>query len=181
MARNCSDIDRTDSHADHAASDVDPTGSNDNHTTANVNLTDLRDNHTGENAESSKNPTASDAAHSSFATGQTPGTEDRSTAVNRSNRLLGEIGLSAAITVIAGPVGTVLTIAGIAGARFAPGGAEKPCRRGWSGDRCRRSGAVHRTVACPGGYMGGSLWVQVPALIAVIAVGVAALTPRKND
>jgi arabinofuranan 3-O-arabinosyltransferase len=32
-----------------------------------------------------------------------------------------------------------------------------------------------------GGYMGGSLWVQLPALIAVIAVGVAALAPRTSD
>ncbi|WP_280507291.1 hypothetical protein, partial [Nocardia flavorosea] len=29
----------------------------------------------------------------------------------------------------------------------------------------------------PGGYMGDSLWVQVPALVAVIAVGLAALPP----
>jgi arabinofuranan 3-O-arabinosyltransferase len=29
--------------------------------------------------------------------------------------------------------------------------------------------------------MGGSLWVQLPALIAVIAVGVAALAPRGNN
>jgi arabinofuranan 3-O-arabinosyltransferase len=28
--------------------------------------------------------------------------------------------------------------------------------------------------------MGGSLWVQLPALIAVIAVGVATLAPGKN-
>ncbi|SLH39474.1 Uncharacterised protein [Mycobacteroides abscessus subsp. abscessus] len=32
----------------------------------------------------------------------------------------------------------------------------------------------------PDGYMGGSLWVQLPALIAVIAVGLAALPPRRR-
>ncbi|WUI69062.1 alpha-(1-_3)-arabinofuranosyltransferase family protein [Nocardia sp. NBC_00403] len=199
VARDSSDIDRTDSRADHAASDVDPTGSSDNHTTGDadptgssdnhttgdVNLTDLRDNHTGENVDptdSSDNHTASDAAHSSFATGQTPGTEDRSTPVNRSNRLLGEIGLSAAITVIAGPVGTVLTIAGIAGARFAPRAVSKSLAAlAGLGTAVAAAALSTGPWRAPGGYMGGSLWVQVPALIAVIAVGVAALAPRKTD
>ncbi|MFI9507009.1 alpha-(1-_3)-arabinofuranosyltransferase [Nocardia sp. NPDC052566] len=96
-------------------------------------------------------------------------------------RLIGIIGLTAATTLIAGPVGTVLTLAGAAAARFAPHIAPKALVI-LAGIGAFLSAAALSTGPwrAPGGYMGGSLWAQLPALIAVIAVGIAALPARRN-
>ncbi|MEU1983686.1 alpha-(1-_3)-arabinofuranosyltransferase [Nocardia sp. NPDC019395] len=92
--------------------------------------------------------------------------------------ILGGLGLTAAATLIAGPVGTALTVAGLAVLRFVP---RLPGRTltAVAGFGTALSAAALSTGPwrMPGGYMGDSLWVQVPALIAVIAVGLAAL-PR---
>ncbi|WP_433665548.1 alpha-(1-_3)-arabinofuranosyltransferase [Nocardia sp. CA-128927] len=92
------------------------------------------------------------------------------------SRWLGAIGLTAAATLIAGPVGTVVTAGTLAAARFFP----KVMPRALvivAGVGTALSAAALSTGPwrAPGGYMGGSLWAQLPALLAVIAVGVAAL------
>ncbi|MEV0294496.1 alpha-(1-_3)-arabinofuranosyltransferase family protein [Nocardia sp. NPDC050710] len=96
-------------------------------------------------------------------------------------RVLGAIGLGAAATVIAGPVGTALTLAGVAAARFAPR-VTTNYLAAVAGIGTALSAAALSTGPwrAPGGYMGSSLWVQLPALIAVIAVGIAALPPRRD-
>ncbi|MEU8895448.1 alpha-(1-_3)-arabinofuranosyltransferase family protein [Nocardia sp. NPDC048505] len=95
------------------------------------------------------------------------------------NRLAGIVGLGAVATVIAGPVGAVLTAAGVAAARFAAERTGKYLAL-VAGLSTTLSAAALSTGPwrAQGGYMGGSLWVQLPALIAVIAVGIAALVPR---
>ncbi|WP_433209392.1 alpha-(1-_3)-arabinofuranosyltransferase domain-containing protein [Nocardia sp. CA-107356] len=98
------------------------------------------------------------------------------------NRILGALGIAAVATVIGGPVGTVLTVVVLAAARFST----------WMTPKVLVAVAGFGTVAAAaalstgpwraaGGYMGGSLWVQLPALLAVIAVGVAALPARRKD
>ncbi|MGI5222420.1 alpha-(1-_3)-arabinofuranosyltransferase domain-containing protein [Nocardia sp. CA-290969] len=91
---------------------------------------------------------------------------------------LGGLALVAAATVIAGPVGTVLTVAGLAVVRFVPR-LPRRALAAVAGLGTALSAAALSTGPwrMPGGYMGDSLWVQLPALIAVIAVGVAALPP----
>nr|WP_309234638.1 alpha-(1->3)-arabinofuranosyltransferase [Nocardia sp. XZ_19_385] len=95
------------------------------------------------------------------------------------NRVLGALGVGAVATVIAGPVGAALTTAGVAAARFAPRVTSKYLAA-VAGIGTTVSAAALSTGPwrAQGGYMGGSLWVQLPALIAVIAVGIAALVPR---
>ncbi|MEV6428966.1 alpha-(1-_3)-arabinofuranosyltransferase [Nocardia sp. NPDC051463] len=178
VRRTCSTIDRTDSRADHP--DVDPTGANDNHSTSEINPADARDNHTGDSGGPTDNRTTTDAAPTSFATGsRPPGTDDQPTPVRWTNRILGAIGLTAAITVIAGPVGTVLTIAAIAGVGFASRLVSKSLAAvAGLGTAFAAAALSTGPWRAPGGYMGSSLWVQIPALIAVIAVGVAALAPH---
>jgi arabinofuranan 3-O-arabinosyltransferase len=103
------------------------------------------------------------------------------TPVTWGNRLLGALCLAGAATVIAGPVGTALTVAMLAATRFAPRFTPKALAA-LAGLGTAASAAALSTGPwrAPGGYMGGSLWVQLPALIAVIAVGVATLAPGKN-
>ncbi|MEU4840049.1 alpha-(1-_3)-arabinofuranosyltransferase [Nocardia testacea] len=95
-----------------------------------------------------------------------------------SPRIAAALGLITAATLIAGATGTVLTVAGLAAVRFVP----RLPRRALAviaGVGTAVSAAALSTGPwrMPGGYMGDSLWVQVPALIAVVAVGLAAL-PR---
>ncbi|MGW0180761.1 alpha-(1-_3)-arabinofuranosyltransferase [Nocardia sp. NPDC003345] len=96
----------------------------------------------------------------------------------RPPRTVGALGVLAAATLIAGPAGAALTVAGVAALRFVP---RIPARAltAVAGFGTAFSAAALSTGPwrMPGGYMGDSLWVQVPALIAVIAVGLAALPP----
>ncbi|MFC9893474.1 alpha-(1-_3)-arabinofuranosyltransferase [Nocardia sp. NPDC127579] len=93
----------------------------------------------------------------------------------------GALGLGVVATVIAGPVGTVLTVAGLAAARWRPHTTRYlPWIAGLS---ATASAAALSTGPwrAQDGYLGGSLWVQAPALIAVLAVGIAALAPRRGQ
>lgn len=93
-------------------------------------------------------------------------------------RALGVIGVAAVATVIAGPVGALLTIAGVLAARFADRvTANYLAAVAGAGTALSLAALSTGPWRSPGGYVGGSLWVQAPALIAVIAVGIAAL-PR---
>ncbi|WP_084654713.1 alpha-(1-_3)-arabinofuranosyltransferase [Nocardia altamirensis] len=96
-------------------------------------------------------------------------------------RWVGALGLGAAATLIAGPVGTVVTVGAIAAARFLPQWTPKALVI-VAGMGTALSAAALSTGPwrASGGYMGGSLWAQVPGLLAVIAVGVAALPPRRK-
>ncbi|MGW4357066.1 hypothetical protein ACWELJ_33795, partial [Nocardia sp. NPDC004582] len=90
------------------------------------------------------------------------------------------LGLAAGAGLIAGPIAVVLTGFGLIGDRVRP--------RGWSRILIALAGggtAVCAAALSTGpwrsfeGYVGGSLWVQFPALVAIIAVGIAALPPRR--
>ncbi|MFE3441458.1 alpha-(1-_3)-arabinofuranosyltransferase [Nocardia sp. NPDC059180] len=94
-------------------------------------------------------------------------------------RWLPAVGLTAAATIISGPVGTALTAAGLALMRFVHR-IPRTALVVTAGVGTVLSAAALSTGPwrSPSGYMGGSLWVQLPALIAVIAVGIAALPAR---
>ncbi|MEV0028844.1 alpha-(1-_3)-arabinofuranosyltransferase [Nocardia sp. NPDC050793] len=98
------------------------------------------------------------------------------------SRIVGALGLTAAATIIAGPVGAALTVAGFAAIHFA---ARETARylAAVAGLSTAISAAALSTGPwrAPDGYMGHSLWVQLPALIAVIAVGLAALPSCRRE
>lgn len=95
-------------------------------------------------------------------------------------RWLGAIGLIAAATLIAGPVGTVAAAAALAAVRFIP---RFPPRAlvivAGLGTALSAAALSTGPWRAAGGYLGGSLWAQLPAVLAVIAVGVAALPTRR--
>ncbi|NUS91001.1 MAG: hypothetical protein HOQ36_01115, partial [Nocardia sp.] len=95
-----------------------------------------------------------------------------------SPRILATLGLTAVATLIAGITGTVLTVAGLAALRFLPR-IPRRVLAAIAGTGTAVSAAALSTGPwrMPGGYMGDSLWVQFPALVAVVAVGLSAL-PR---
>ncbi|WP_433757658.1 alpha-(1-_3)-arabinofuranosyltransferase domain-containing protein [Nocardia sp. CA-135398] len=97
------------------------------------------------------------------------------------NRILGALGIAAVATVIAGPIGTALTVLALAATRFSarvtPNVLTAVAGLGTAAAAAALSTGPWRAA---GGYMGGSLWVQVPALLAVIAVGIAALPARRE-
>ncbi len=97
------------------------------------------------------------------------------------SRWIPAVGLAAATTIISGPAGTALTAAGLALIRFVPR-IPRTALVVIAGVGTALSAAALSTGPwrSPTGYMGGSLWVQLPALIAVIAVGIAALPPGKR-
>ncbi|WP_256671619.1 alpha-(1-_3)-arabinofuranosyltransferase [Nocardia cyriacigeorgica] len=97
-------------------------------------------------------------------------------------RWLPAVGLTAATTIISGPVGTALTAAGLALMRFVHR-IPRTALVVTAGIGTVLSAAALSTGPwrSSSGYMGGSLWVQLPALIAVIAVGIAALPVRSAD
>ncbi|WP_433728840.1 alpha-(1-_3)-arabinofuranosyltransferase domain-containing protein [Nocardia sp. CA-129566] len=98
------------------------------------------------------------------------------------NRILGAIGIGAVATVIAGPVGTALTAIVLAATRFSTRITSKVLATiAGLGTATAAAALSTGPWRAAGGYMGGSLWVQLPALLAVIAVGVAALPPRRKD
>ncbi|MBF6176150.1 DUF3367 domain-containing protein [Nocardia blacklockiae] len=112
------------------------------------------------------------------------------------SRVLGISGLALAALVIGGAAGTALTAAGFVAVRF--GSRIAPHRV--SAERFENR-IVPRALAAvagfgtmlsmaalstgpwrsPEGYLGGSIWVQLPALAAVVAVGLAALPPRTRS
>ncbi|WP_232236074.1 alpha-(1-_3)-arabinofuranosyltransferase [Nocardia sp. BMG51109] len=96
-------------------------------------------------------------------------------------RILGMIGLALATLLIAGPIGFGLTAAGLIAARFAgrivPRALVVVAGAGTVVSMAALSTGPWRS---PDGYMGGSVWVQLPALLAVIAVGIAALPSRRD-
>ncbi|MGK8521096.1 alpha-(1-_3)-arabinofuranosyltransferase [Nocardia asteroides] len=102
--------------------------------------------------------------------GEAPGTWGR--------RWLGAVGLVGATTVIAGPVGAVATVIALAAHRFTSYLTARALVV-VAGVGTMLSAAALSTGPwrSPDGYMGGSLLVQLPALVAIIAVGIAAL-PR---
>ncbi|MGO4616144.1 alpha-(1-_3)-arabinofuranosyltransferase [Nocardia sp. 2YAB30] len=91
------------------------------------------------------------------------------------------VGLTVATTLIAGPVGTVATVIALAATRFAPHVAPRALAI-VAGVGTALSATVLSTGPwrSPDGYVGGSLLVQLPALLAVVAVGVAALPRRRG-
>lgn len=96
------------------------------------------------------------------------------------SRWLGALGIAAAAGLIAGPVGIALTGAGLATLRFVAR-IPRTALVVVAGAGTALSAAALSTGPwrAPGSYMGDSLWAQVPALIAVIAVGLAVLPRRR--
>lgn len=91
------------------------------------------------------------------------------------------VGLTGVITVVSGPVGAVFTLIALGCSHFRPAMTTKALP--WvAGLGTLISAAALSTGTWRSGtpYMGGSLWAQAPAVIAVIAVGLAAL-PRRSD
>ncbi|WP_083874721.1 alpha-(1-_3)-arabinofuranosyltransferase [Nocardia paucivorans] len=90
------------------------------------------------------------------------------------------VGLVGAIGLITGPIGAGLAVAGVALTRFAariPPMA--PVAVAGFGTALSATALATGPWRSGDGYMGDSLWVQVPALIAVIVVGVMALPRRR--
>ncbi|WP_428847208.1 alpha-(1-_3)-arabinofuranosyltransferase [Nocardia arthritidis] len=108
-------------------------------------------------------------------------TQDNSTSRTWGTRITGAIALVAAAMLISGPVGAGLAVAGIAAAHFLPRYAPKALVI-LAGVGTAMSAAALSTGPWrfPNGYMGGSLWAQFPALVAVIALGIAALPSRRT-
>ncbi|MGW5573917.1 alpha-(1-_3)-arabinofuranosyltransferase domain-containing protein [Nocardia thailandica] len=91
----------------------------------------------------------------------------------------GAAGLVALATVISGPVGAALAALGLV-CRATRARATAAALPWIAGVGTLLSTAALSTGTWRSGstYMGGSLWAQLPALVAVVAVGVAALPPR---
>ncbi|WP_435826171.1 alpha-(1-_3)-arabinofuranosyltransferase [Nocardia asteroides] len=97
-------------------------------------------------------------------------------------RVVAAAGLTGAIFVVSGPFGVVCTVLGLAGSWWRPALTAKILP--WAaGLGTLTSAAVLSTGTWRSGttYMGGSLWAQAPAVIAVVAVGIAALPRRRGD
>ncbi|MFI2341589.1 alpha-(1-_3)-arabinofuranosyltransferase [Nocardia gamkensis] len=95
-------------------------------------------------------------------------------------RWMGALGLTGAAAVIAGPVGAAAAVIALAATRFTryvtPRALVVVAGAGTMLSAAALSTGPWRS---PDGYMGGSVLVQLPALLAIIAVGIAAL-PRPN-
>ncbi|MFD3428510.1 alpha-(1-_3)-arabinofuranosyltransferase [Nocardia fluminea] len=90
------------------------------------------------------------------------------------------IGLTGVIAVISGPFGAAFTLIALGCNYFRPARTERTLP--WlAGLGTLMSVAALSTGTWRSGteYMGGSLWAQAPAVIAVVAVGVAALPRRR--
>ncbi|MVU80094.1 DUF3367 domain-containing protein [Nocardia sp. ET3-3] len=96
------------------------------------------------------------------------------------SRTVAGIGLAAGAGLIAGPIALVVTAIGLVVDHLSP--------RRWPRVLVALAGggtAICAAALSTGpwrsfeGYVGGSLWVQFPALVGVIAVGIAALPPRR--
>ncbi|WP_245717431.1 alpha-(1-_3)-arabinofuranosyltransferase [Nocardia jejuensis] len=93
----------------------------------------------------------------------------------------GALGITAAAGLIAGPVGIGLAAVGLVADRLRP--------RAWPRILVALAGGGTALCAAalstgpwrsPMGYMGASLWSQFPALVAIVAVGIAALPSRRR-
>ncbi|MBJ8347723.1 DUF3367 domain-containing protein [Antrihabitans sp. YC2-6] len=102
------------------------------------------------------------------------------------SRIAAGIGLLGLTFVIAGPVGAIVTAAVAAGTAYVARKRGSITARqalvGLAGTACAVSIAALSTGPwrSPDGYVGHSWWVQAPALLAVIALGLSAL-PRRAD
>ncbi|MFI5778196.1 alpha-(1-_3)-arabinofuranosyltransferase family protein [Nocardia sp. NPDC051570] len=97
-------------------------------------------------------------------------------------RIAGAAGLTAAALIVSGPVAVGLTVAGLIANRIYP--RRMPAILvGLAGLGTAVSAAALSTGPwrSPDGYLGGSLWVQFPALVAVLAVGLAALSRSDGE
>ncbi|MFD3511100.1 alpha-(1-_3)-arabinofuranosyltransferase [Nocardia sp. NPDC058666] len=95
-------------------------------------------------------------------------------------RWLATIGLTGAIAVISGPFGAAITLITVCCNHFRPAITARALP--WlAGIGTLTSAAALSTGTWRSGteYMGGSLWAQAPAVIAVVAVGVAAIPRRR--
>lgn len=97
-------------------------------------------------------------------------------------RRLGMLGLAAALLAISGPIGFIATVAGLLGLRWAPSWLRGRGLAWCAGIGVGVAEAVlsRGTWRSTGGYLGGSAWVQVPALLAVVALGLAARPAKKR-
>nr|WP_233434579.1 alpha-(1->3)-arabinofuranosyltransferase [Nocardia yamanashiensis] len=97
------------------------------------------------------------------------------------SRTVGAIGLAAATGLICGPAGIALTALGLIADRYLL--RRHPTLLVWVAGL---GTAVCAAALSTGpwrsldGYLGGSLWVQFPALVAIVAVGIAALPSRER-
>ncbi|MCM6777449.1 DUF3367 domain-containing protein [Nocardia sp. CDC159] len=93
------------------------------------------------------------------------------------SRIAAAAGLTAAALLISGPVAVGLTAAGLVADRYFPRIMPRALVA-LAGLGTAVSAAALSTGPwrSPQGYMGGSLWVQLPAVVAVVAVGIAALS-----
>jgi arabinofuranan 3-O-arabinosyltransferase len=105
-----------------------------------------------------------------------PGARDDRAPRTWNSRVLAMIGLTLAALLISGPVAAAIAVAGLAAERFF---ARRMPRIlvAVAGIGAALSAAALSTGPwrSPDGYMGGSLWVQFPALVAVVALGLSAL------
>ncbi len=95
-------------------------------------------------------------------------------------RWAGAVGLTGVVAVVSGPIGAALTLITLGCAHFRPIVTARVLP--WvAGLGTLISAAALSTGPWRSGvpYMGGSLWAQAPAVIAVVAVGVAALPRRR--
>ncbi|MFD3744785.1 alpha-(1-_3)-arabinofuranosyltransferase [Nocardia sp. NPDC058633] len=95
-------------------------------------------------------------------------------------RWVAAIGLTGVIGVISGPFGAAVTLIAVGCSHFRPAVTARTLP--WlAGLGTLISAAALSTGTWRSGteYMGGSLWAQAPAVVAVVAVGVAALPRRR--
>ncbi|MCA2209650.1 alpha-(1-_3)-arabinofuranosyltransferase [Nocardia rosealba] len=95
-------------------------------------------------------------------------------------RPLAALGLTGAVAVVSGPFGVVCTVIAVACSHFRPAVTSRVLP--WvAGVGTLVSVAALSTGTWRSGvtYMGGSIWAQAPAVVAVVAVGVAALPRRR--
>nr|WP_245554232.1 alpha-(1->3)-arabinofuranosyltransferase [Nocardia takedensis] len=99
------------------------------------------------------------------------------------SRVLAVLGVLAAATVIAGVVGAALTVAGLAAMYWFAPRVRVNWLAGVAGVATMVSLAALSTGPwrSPGGYVGNSIWVQLPAVVAVVAVGLAALPVTRRQ
>ncbi|WP_330185617.1 alpha-(1-_3)-arabinofuranosyltransferase [Nocardia sp. NBC_01503] len=97
------------------------------------------------------------------------------------SRAVGAIGLAAAAGLIAGPTGIVLTALGLIAMRFLPRDRQLPLVAiATVGTAISAAALSTGPWRSPEGYMGASLWVQFPALMAIVALGLSALPNRRR-
>jgi arabinofuranan 3-O-arabinosyltransferase len=110
--------------------------------------------------------------------GKFPGAPNDSPPRSWHARIPAMAGLACAVYLVSGPVAIALTAAGLAARWYYPWRTPRMLVA-VAGIGAALSAAALSTGPwrAPGGYMGGSLWVQFPALVAVVALGISAI-PR---